>query len=188
MAAATFKLRETRPHRDWLVSVFDDNAGIVKFDDEDAVCIKVETHNHPSAIEPYGGAATGIGGCIRDVMGTGLSARPFANTDTFAVAPPDAYGVTDLPKGVLHPRRILQQVVAGVRDYGNRMGIPTVNGAVWFHDDLPGQPAGVRRLCRAAAAGQMLRRAATRRPYHRAGRTRPGATGSTEPRFPARRS
>ncbi len=144
IAAATRKLMSEPPHNEWCVSVFVDNAGIVRFDDEDAVCIKVETHNHPSAIEPYGGAATGIGGCIRDVMGTGLSAKPIANTDVFAVAWKEQQesGDTDaaLPKGVIHPRRILQQVVAGVRDYGNRMGIPTVNGAVVFHDNYLGNP------------------------------------------------
>lgn len=136
VAAATFKLMKDGMD-DWCVSVFKDNAGIVKFDDTDGVCIKVETHNHPSAIEPYGGAATGIGGCIRDIMGTGLAARPIANTDSFAVAYPDA---KDLPAGVIHPRRVLQQVVGGVRDYGNRMGIPTVNGSVYFHNDYLGNP------------------------------------------------
>ena len=138
VAAATFELMEQDASiKDWCVSVFVDNAGIVKFDDAFGVCIKVETHNHPSAIEPYGGAATGIGGCIRDIMGTGLAARPIANTDVFAVAPPQT---TDLPRGVIHPKRVLQQVVAGVRDYGNRMGIPTVNGAVTFHEDYLGNP------------------------------------------------
>ncbi len=160
VAAATHKLMEDEHFRGWCVSVFVDNAGVVRFDDEHAVCIKVETHNHPSAIEPYGGAATGIGGCIRDVMGTGLAAMPIANTNVFCVAPPDTgmgYGVSgmdgvsltiphtpypipDLPKGVIPPRRVLQQVVAGVRDYGNRMGIPTVNGAVYFHDDYAANP------------------------------------------------
>ncbi|MBC8108226.1 MAG: phosphoribosylformylglycinamidine synthase subunit PurS, partial [Anaerolineae bacterium] len=126
------------------LSVFKDNAGVIAFDEDDAVCFKVETHNHPSAIEPYGGAATGIGGCIRDVMGTGLSARPIANTDVFCVAYPDSRDPTgrasSLPKNVIHPKRILQQVVAGVRDYGNRMGIPTVNGAVYFDDRYVGNP------------------------------------------------
>jgi len=139
VAAATFKLMQRPEYRDWCVSVFEDNAGIVKLDDQHGIAIKVETHNHPSAIEPYGGAATGIGGCIRDIMGTGLSALPIANTDTFCVAPPDVDQQT-LPKGVIHPRRILQRVVDGVRDYGNRMGIPTVNGAVYFHDDFLGNP------------------------------------------------
>jgi phosphoribosylformylglycinamidine synthase len=119
------------------LSVFKDNAGVVAFDDTDAVCIKVETHNHPSAIEPYGGSATGIGGVIRDVLGTGLGAKPIASTDVFCVAPA---GTKSIPKGVIHPKRVLQQVVAGVRDYGNRMGIPTVNGAVYFDDRYLGNP------------------------------------------------
>jgi phosphoribosylformylglycinamidine synthase len=114
---------------EWLVSVFSDNAGVVRFDDEFDVCFKVETHNHPSAIDPYGGANTGLGGVIRDALGTGLGAKPICNTDVFCVAPVDL-PQTDLPEGVLHPRRVLKGVVAGVRDYGNRMGIPTVNGAL----------------------------------------------------------
>jgi phosphoribosylformylglycinamidine synthase len=132
------------------LSVFKDNAGVVAFDEVDAVCFKVETHNHPSAIEPYGGSATGIGGVIRDVMGTGLAAKPVANTDVFCVAYPFSPGLAPgnrvstapepLPKGVIHPRRVLQQVVAGVRDYGNRMGIPTVNGAVYFDNRYIGNP------------------------------------------------
>jgi phosphoribosylformylglycinamidine synthase len=123
----------------WTISVFKDNAGVVEFDAEHAVCMKVETHNRPSAIEPYGGAATGIGGCIRDVIGTGLGAKPFANTDIFCFADPETAAET-LPAGVIHPRRTMQRVVAGVRDYGNRMGIPTVNGAVFFHERYVGNP------------------------------------------------
>ncbi len=137
IAAATKKLMAEEV--DWCISVFEDNAGVIAFDETDAVTFKVETHNHPSAIEPYGGAATGIGGCIRDTMGTGLSAKPIANTDVFCVADPN-WDRAKLPKGVLHPRRVLKQVVAGVRDYGNRMGIPTVNGAVWFDDRYLGNP------------------------------------------------
>jgi phosphoribosylformylglycinamidine synthase len=114
---------------DWLVSVFSDNAGVIRFDDEHDVCFKVETHNHPSAIDPYGGANTGLGGVIRDVLGTGLGAQPIGNTDVFCVASPEL-DPDQLPSGVLHPKRVLKGVVAGVRDYGNRMGIPTVNGAV----------------------------------------------------------
>ncbi|MEM6334855.1 MAG: AIR synthase-related protein, partial [Planctomycetota bacterium] len=140
VAAATFTLRDQHPGMDdWLVSVFDDNAGIVKLDDHTGVAIKVETHNHPSAIEPYGGAATGIGGCIRDIMGTGLFARPVANTSAYCTAPPDTPH-TALPNGVIRPRRLLEQVVAGVRDYGNRMGIPTVNGCTHFHPNYVGNP------------------------------------------------
>ena len=113
------------------LSVFADNAGIIAFDDDFGIAFKVETHNHPSAIEPYGGAATGLGGVIRDILGCGLGAKPIANTDVFCVAPPD-WPVDRLPSGTIHPRTILKGVVAGVRDYGNRMGIPTVNGAVHF--------------------------------------------------------
>ncbi len=135
VAAATFELIDEG--LDWTQSVFVDNAGIVKFDDNHSVCIKVETHNHPSALEPYGGAATGIGGCIRDIMGTGLAAKPIASTDVFCVATPD---IKDIPEGCLHPKRVLSEVVGGVRDYGNRMGIPTVNGAVSFDDRYIGNP------------------------------------------------
>jgi phosphoribosylformylglycinamidine synthase len=137
--AATAQLMKQADGSDpFCLSVFRDNAGVVAFDDTDAVCFKVETHNHPSAIEPYGGSATGAGGVIRDVLGTGLAARPVANTDVFCVADPDFN--QQLPRGVIHPKRILQQVVAGVRDYGNRMGIPTVNGAVYFDDRYLGNP------------------------------------------------
>ena len=124
---------------DWLVSVFADNAGVVRFDDDFDVCFKVETHNHPSAIDPYGGANTGLGGVIRDPLGTGLGAKPICNTNVFCVAPPDTPADT-LPGGVLHPRRILKGVVAGVRDYGNRMGIPTVNGALVGHPGYLANP------------------------------------------------
>ncbi len=126
-------------NKSWCISVFDDNAGVVEFDDDSAVCFKVETHNHPSALDPYGGSATGIGGVIRDPMGTGLGARPIANTDIFCFGPPDTK-MEDLPKGVLHPRRIMKGVVAGVRDYGNRMGIPTVNGAIYFDERYLANP------------------------------------------------
>jgi len=126
-------------NKDWCISVFADNAGVVEFDDESAVCFKVETHNHPSALDPYGGAATGIGGVIRDPMGTGMGAKPVANTDIFCFGEPDK-SLDEIPKGVLHPRRIMKGVVAGVRDYGNRMGIPTVNGAIYFDDRYLGNP------------------------------------------------
>ena len=121
------------------LSVFKDNAGVIAFDDQFGIAFKVETHNHPSAIEPYGGAATGIGGVIRDVIGCGLAAKPIANTDVFCVAPAD-WSHNELPKGVLHPWRVLRGVVQGVADYGNRMGIPTVNGAVYFDPRYLGNP------------------------------------------------
>jgi phosphoribosylformylglycinamidine synthase len=121
----------------WCVSVFKDNAGIIEFDETHNVCFKVETHNHPSAIEPYGGANTGLGGVIRDILGCGLGARPVCSTDIFCVGLPDA---KDIPPGTIHPRRLLRGVMSGVRDYGNRMGIPTVNGAVFFDERYTGNP------------------------------------------------
>ena len=123
----------------WCVSVFKDNSGIIRFDEKNDICFKVETHNHPSALEPYGGAGTGIGGVIRDPMGTGLGAKPIINTDIFCFGPMD-YPYKKLPKGALHPKRVMKGVVSGVRDYGNRMGIPTSNGAVCFDDDFVGNP------------------------------------------------
>jgi len=126
-------------NKPWCLSVFEDNAGVIEFDDEWALCFKVETHNHPSAVEPYGGASTGIGGVIRDPMGTGLGAKPILNTDVFCFAPPD-FPYSRLPKGVLHPRRIFKGVRAGVADYANRMGIPTPNGAILFDERYLGNP------------------------------------------------
>ena len=125
--------------KEWCVSVFVDNAGIVKFDDDYNIAFKVETHNHPSAIEPYGGAGTGIGGVIRDCLGTGLGAKPILNTDVFCFGPLDL-AHNQLPTGSLHPRRVFKGVVAGVRDYGNRMGIPTANGAILFDSRFTGNP------------------------------------------------
>src|SRR5207244_10998115 len=131
--AATSEIRRRLGADDWCVSVFQDNAGVVRFDDRYHVCFKVETHNHPSAIEPYGGANTGLGGVIRDPLGTGLGAKPICNPDGFCSAPPDT-PPESLPPGVLHPLKVMKGGVAGVRDYGNRMGIPTVNGAVCFDE------------------------------------------------------
>lgn len=137
--AATTRLRERWGAEDWCVSVFRDNAGVVKFTDDFNICFKVETHNHPSALEPYGGANTGVGGVIRDTIGTGLGAKPVCNTDIFCFAPPDTPSDA-LPPGVLNPKQVMRGVVSGVRDYGNRMGIPTVNGAVYFDEKYLGNP------------------------------------------------
>lgn len=125
--------------KDWCVSVFKDNAGIIRFDKDDDICFKVETHNHPSALEPYGGAGTGIGGVIRDILGVGLGAKPIMNTNIFCFGLPDT-PQAKVPKGMLHPKRIMKGVVSGVRDYGNRMGIPTSNGAVIFDERYIGNP------------------------------------------------
>ncbi|MCX8082480.1 MAG: phosphoribosylformylglycinamidine synthase subunit PurL [bacterium] len=113
------------------VSVFEDNAGIIRFTSKYGIAFKVETHNHPSALEPYGGAGTGIGGVIRDILGAGKGAFPILNTDVFCFGNLDV-PYSELPEGVLHPRRVFRGVVSGVRDYGNRMGIPTASGAIIF--------------------------------------------------------
>ncbi|MEE3193495.1 MAG: AIR synthase-related protein, partial [Candidatus Poribacteria bacterium] len=126
-------------NKSWCVSVFEDNAGIIEFDNEHNIVFKVETHNHPSAIEPYGGAGTGIGGVIRDSLGTGLGAKPILNTNVFCFGLPDL-DYNQLPKGTLHPKRVFKGVVSGVRDYGNRMGIPTANGAIFFDYRYTGNP------------------------------------------------
>lgn len=121
----------------WLRSAFVDNAGIIAFDDKYDLAFKVETHNHPSALEPFGGANTGVGGVVRDIIG--VSARPIATTDVLC------FGPQDLPHarvaaGALHPQRIAAGVVAGVADYGNKLGLPTVNGAVFFDEGYLGNP------------------------------------------------
>ncbi|MCP4252615.1 MAG: phosphoribosylformylglycinamidine synthase subunit PurL [Candidatus Scalindua sp.] len=126
-------------NKPWCVSVFKDNAGIIEFDEDYNICFKVETHNHPSAIEPYGGANTGIGGVIRDTLGTGLGAKPILNTDVFCFGLLDTPRET-IPEGILHPKRIFKGVVSGVRDYGNRMGIPTANGSIFFDERYTGNP------------------------------------------------
>ena len=126
-------------NKPWCVSVFKDNSGVIRFDDKNNVCFKVETHNHPSALEPFGGANTGIGGVIRDPMGTGMGARPILNTDVFCFGLIDS-PFSKLPDGVLHPKRVMKGVVSGVEDYGNKMGIPTVNGAILFDEGFTGNP------------------------------------------------
>ena len=126
----TFFIAETRRiDPPWLLSAFVDNAGIVAFGDDDAISVKVETHNHPSALEPFGGANTGVGGVVRDVLG--VSGQPIANLDVLCFGPQDLPHQS-LPDGVLHPQRIAEGVVAGVRDYGNKLGVPTVAGAVLY--------------------------------------------------------
>ncbi|MEM8925266.1 MAG: phosphoribosylformylglycinamidine synthase subunit PurL, partial [Actinomycetota bacterium] len=115
----------------WVRSAFVDNAGIVAFDDANDMAVKAETHNHPSALEPFGGANTGVGGVVRDILG--VSAKPVAITDILCFGPTDL-DPAELPDGVLHPRRIRNGVIAGVGDYGNKIGVPTIAGAI-LHDD-----------------------------------------------------
>jgi phosphoribosylformylglycinamidine synthase subunit PurSL len=124
------RIMEKKP--DFVLSCFHDNAGFIRLDDQKAVCLKVETHNHPSAIEPYAGANTGIGGVVRDILGAGKGAKPIANVDVFCFGAPDTDPSTIKGKDVIHPLGIMRGVVRGVRDYGNRMGIPTVSGAIQF--------------------------------------------------------
>lgn len=114
----------------WVRSAFVDNAGIVAFDDTHDIALKAETHNHPSALEPFGGANTGVGGVVRDIIG--VSAKPIAVTDILCFGPTDL-DPADLPDGVLHPRRVRDGVIAGVGDYGNKIGVPNIAGAV-LHD------------------------------------------------------
>lgn len=121
----------------WVRSAFVDNAGIIDFDDHYDVSFKVETHNHPSALEPFGGANTGVGGVVRDVIG--VSARPIAVTDVLCFGPQDM-SLADVPEGSLHPRRVKAGVVAGIQDYGNKLGLPTVSGAILYDEGFTANP------------------------------------------------
>ncbi len=123
---------------DWLISVFHDNAGIVRFTDDYHFALKAETHNSPSALDPYGGAMTGIVGVNRDILGAGQGCRCIFNTDVFCFASPNFEG--EIPDRLLHPRRVLRGVHRGVVDGGNESGIPTVNGAIVFHERFLGKP------------------------------------------------
>ena len=131
--------KEALKHKKHIVSAFVDNSGVMDFYDGYAICGKGETHNSPSAIEPYGGAMTGSGGVFRDIAGTGLGAKTLASTDIFCLAPPDM-DRKKLPTGCLPPDYMLQKVVSAVRDYGNPVGIPTNNGSFHFHDDFRAKP------------------------------------------------
>jgi phosphoribosylformylglycinamidine synthase II len=133
----TIKAATQQINAPWVRSAFVDNAGIIDYDGAHEISFKVETHNHPSAIEPFGGANTGIGGVIRDVIG--VSARPIASTDVLCFGPPEQ-GFDELLPGVLHPRRIASGVVAGIQDYGNKIGIPTINGAILYDRGYTSNP------------------------------------------------
>ncbi|MCL2294074.1 MAG: AIR synthase-related protein [Spirochaetes bacterium] len=133
---ATKELSEKRP---FLKSVFHDNSGVIDFDDENLVCFKVETHNSPSALDPYGGAITGVLGVNRDIMGTGKGARPFFNTNVLCVGEVETHE-SKIPEGLFHPRTILKGAHQGVKDGGNQSGIPTVAGALLFDESFIGKP------------------------------------------------
>ncbi len=131
-------IRERLDDRDFCLSVFKDNAGVVAFNETHDVCIKVETHNSPSALDPYGGALTGIVGVNRDPMGTGMGAELVCNTDVFCFASP--FHDQPLPPRLLHPRRVLEGVREGVEHGGNKSGVPTVNGSLVFDERFLGKP------------------------------------------------
>ncbi|MBI2027988.1 MAG: phosphoribosylformylglycinamidine synthase subunit PurL [Candidatus Levybacteria bacterium] len=131
--------QEALKHKNNIVSAFIDNSGVMDFYDGWAISGKGETHNSPSAIEPYGGAMTGSGGVFRDIVGTGQGGKTIISTDIFCLAKPNL-PFLKLPPGCLHPRYVLKQVIKGVKDYGNRMGIPTNNGSIHFHDDFRAKP------------------------------------------------
>ncbi len=135
---STAILRQRAGEDDVCLSVFKDNAGVIRFDEEHSVCIKVETHNSPSALDPYGGALTGIVGVNRDPMGTGLGANLLCNTDVFCFASP--FHDEPLPPRLLHPHRVMEGVRRGVEHGGNQSGIPTVNGGLIFDPRFLGKP------------------------------------------------
>ena len=151
----TKDVREKLGDRDFCLSVFKDNAGVIKFNDTHSLVFKVETHNSPSALDPYGGALTGIVGVNRDPFGTGQGSKLIFNTDVFCFA--DPFYDQPLPSRLLHPRRIYEGVVEGVEHGGNKSGIPTVNGSIVFDDRFAGKPlvfCGTAGLMPAVVNGQ----------------------------------
>ncbi|MBJ6726228.1 phosphoribosylformylglycinamidine synthase subunit PurS [Geomesophilobacter sediminis] len=134
----TADVRKALGEKDYCLSVFKDNAGVIRFNDDWSLVFKVETHNSPSALDPYGGALTGIVGVNRDPFGTGMGAKLIFNTDVFCFA--DPFYDKELPSRLLHPRRIYEGVVEGVEHGGNKSGIPTVNGSLVFDERFAGKP------------------------------------------------
>lgn len=138
IVGATRDIRKAMGDDDFCLSVFKDNAGVIEFNADWSIVFKVETHNSPSALDPYGGALTGIVGCNRDGVGTGMGARLIFNTDVFCFASP--FFEKELPPRLLHPRRIFEGVVEGVEHGGNKSGIPTINGSLVFDERFAGKP------------------------------------------------
>ncbi len=134
----TKDIRAKMGDNDWCLSVFKDNAGVIRFNDDWSVVFKVETHNSPSALDPYGGALTGIVGVNRDPFGTGMGAKLICNTNVFCFASP--FYDEPLPARLLHPKRIQEGVRLGVEHGGNKSGIPTVNGSLVFDKRFAGKP------------------------------------------------
>lgn len=146
---ATWDIRQKKGDKDFCVSVFKDNSGGIVFDEEFLVTHKVETHNSPSALDPFGGSITGIVGVNRDAMGFGMGAKPIANTYGFCLGNPDDKRALyrrknsltgELEDKMLSPKRIMEGVIEGVKEGGNCSGIPTVHGFLNFHDDFRGKP------------------------------------------------
>jgi phosphoribosylformylglycinamidine synthase II len=141
---ATEKIRAAKGKKDFCVSVFSDNAGGIAFDDDYVVTHKVETHNSPSALDPFGGAITGIVGVNRDTIGFGLGAKPVANVYGFCFGYPTdtrpLYRTEAMTEKLLSPERIMEGVIKGVNVGGNCSGIPTVHGFLHFDDDFRGKP------------------------------------------------
>jgi phosphoribosylformylglycinamidine synthase II len=129
---------EIAKRKDWLLSVFKDNAGVIRFNNEYNLAFKVETHNSPSALDPYGGSITGIVGCDRDPAGTGAGSRIIAHTDVLCFGDPNYRG--DLPPRMMHPKRIMEGVIKGIEEGGNKCGIPTINGGLIFDQSYSGKP------------------------------------------------
>jgi len=132
IAGATYQI-----NKPYIVSIFKDNGGIIKLNDKYNVSIKVETHNAPSALDPYGGALTGVLGVQRDILGTGIGSEPIADMDVLCFGPPDTKKV---PEGRIHPKMIREGVIRGVRDAGNKMGVPNVNGSIIYDDSYVTRP------------------------------------------------
>lgn len=142
--AATRKVKEIRGSDDITVKVFTDNSGAIEFDEDYLVTHKVETHNTPSALDPFGGAITGIVGVNRDALGFGLGAKPVFNTYGFFFADPDdkkpIFRDAQKTQAMLSPKRIMEGVVAGVNAGGNQSGIPTPVGVMYFDPRYKGKP------------------------------------------------
>ncbi len=141
---ATEEIRKKKGKKDFCYSVFTDNSGAIEFDEKYLITHKAETHNSPSALDPFGGAITGIVGVNRDAIGFGLGAKPIANTYGYCFADPNTkknlFRDKQLTQKQLSPRRILDGVIDGVNSGGNCSGIPTPQGFVFFHERYQGKP------------------------------------------------
>ena len=142
--AATRKIRKNKGKNDFCVSVFTDNSGAIDFDDKYLITHKVETHNSPSALDPFGGSITGIVGVNRDAIGFGMGAKPVANVYGFCLANPknktELFRDSKLKQKMLSSKRIMDGVISGVNSGGNQSGIPTSSGFLYFNDDYRGKP------------------------------------------------